>query len=137
MTRPENGWHAPHAAGRMRAAATAFVAALRPEQRSLALAPLDVADHRAWTYLPGSRPGLPLSEMTPPQRELAMALLDTGLSEAGRRDARAIMALESTLRAIEEAAGESAAGYRGWDLRDPNYYWFRVLGDPAGPAPWA
>jgi len=61
-----------------------------------------------------------------------MRLLDTGLSERGAADARAIMELESTLRELERQLGDP-----GFTRRAPQYYWFRVLGDPAGDAPWA
>ncbi len=131
MTLP-TAWHAPETAHRMRAAADEFVASLRPEQRTLALAPFDTPDHHEWTYLPGPRTGLSLADMSDAQRSLAMALLDTGLGKRGGLDARGIMRLEATLRQLEQDAGES-----GWDRRDPHYYWFRVLGDPAGSAPWA
>jgi len=125
-------WHAPVAAGRMRAAAAAFLATLRPDQRPLAAAPFDTPDHREWTYLPGPRAGLALEDMSDAQRSLAMRLLDTGLSERGAADARAIMELESTLRELERQLGDP-----GFTRRAPQYYWFRVLGDPAGDAPWA
>lgn len=124
-------WTAPVAAGRMRTAAADFLASLRPEQRSTAQADFDTADHQQWTYLPGPRPGLALADMTDPQRDLAMRLLDTGLGDRGGADARAIMRLEATLRQLEQDAGESGAN------RDPHFFWFRVLGEPGEKAPWA
>lgn len=128
MTSP---WLAPATAGQMRAAAAAFLDSLSPEQKSQATAPFDSPDHREWTYLPGPRPGLALADMSDDQRERALRLLDTGLSEQGGASARGIMALESTLRHLEEQQGLNA------DHRDPRYFWFRVLGDPRGEAPWA
>lgn len=125
-------WHAPAAVGRMRATAATFLASLEPGQRAAATAAFDAADHRVWTYLPGPRPGLPLAEMTEPQRTLAMELLDSGLSAQGRSTARGIMSLESVLRELEQETG-----VEGWERRDPLYFWFRVLGDPTGHAPWA
>lgn len=116
----------------MRERAAAFLASLRPEQRAEATAAFDVPDHREWTYLPGPRPGLSLADMTAEQRVLAMQLLDAGVSERGGKDARAIMFLDGVLRDLEKAAGEAM-----WSRRDPHFYWFRVLGDPAGAAPWA
>lgn len=123
---------APDAAERMRTAALAFVAALDPQQRTTATAPFDTPDHRDWTYLPGPRPGLALRDMTSAQRDLAMALLDTGLSSAGAATARDVMKLDSVLRELERQAGED-----GWERRHEHHYWVRVLGDPAGDAPWA
>ncbi|WP_020573362.1 DUF3500 domain-containing protein [Actinopolymorpha alba] len=127
-----SGFHQPRAARRMTAAATAFLAALEPHQRTAATAPFDTADHREWTYLPGSRPGLALLDMDQHQRERAMELLDTGLSERSAAEARAIMELETILRELERAAGRS-----GWERRHRDHFWFRILGDPAGTAPWA
>lgn len=115
----------------MRAAAAAWLAALTDEQHRLATAPFDVADVQDWTYLPGPRPGLALSEMTQAQRGLARELLDLGLSPAGASKAREVMELEAILRELDRAAGGN------WEVRHPLYYWFRVLGDPAGGQPWA
>lgn len=61
-----------------------------------------------------------------------MRLLDSGLSRAGARTARGIMALEPILKAIEEAAGRSDT-----ERRNPEHYWFSIFGDPAGDEPWA
>jgi hypothetical protein len=116
----------------MREAATAFIDALRPRQRATAVGPFESPDHREWTYVPGPRPGLALADMMPGQRVLAMNLLDTGLSVSGRGTARAIMSLETTLRDIEKAAGVP-----GWDRRDSDFFWFRVLGEPHHRHPWA
>jgi hypothetical protein len=93
----------------------------------------DFADperHR-WQYTPGPRGGLALEDMDEPQREHAMALLDTGLSERGVRTARAIMDLEPVLRALEETQGRPGA-----ERRNRDHYWFSVFGDPTGRAPW-
>ncbi|REF34879.1 DUF3500 domain-containing protein [Thermasporomyces composti] len=119
-------------ASRMAAAAVAFLASLDPDQRRAATAPFDTPDHREWTYLPGPRPGLALADMTERQRELAMVLLDTGLSAHGSREARAVMALEAVLRELERGAGRAM-----WRQRHPHYYWVRILGDPGGDQPWA
>lgn len=120
------------AAGRMAAAARAFIDSLEPAQRSLAHGPFDAADRRVFTYLPGPRPGLALAEMSAQQQARAMDLLATGLSERGLADARAIMQLEAILAELERSVGR-----RGWERRDSQHYWIRVLGDPGGPGPWA
>ncbi|MEQ7123349.1 DUF3500 domain-containing protein [Actinopolymorpha sp. B11F2] len=120
------------AANRMASAASAFLTSLDPEQRSQATAAFDTDDHRAWTYLPGPRPGLALADMTERQRELALALLETGFSARGLGEAQAIMALESILRDIEREVDNAM-----WLQRNPVAYWVRVLGDPTGTRPWA
>lgn len=121
---------APEAVASMRRAALAFLAALDDRQRAQATAPVDTPDLRDWTYVPGPRPGLTLEEMTDAQRELAFALLDTGLSSGGAATARDIIALEDDLREVEAPSGGSV------HRRDRLVYWFRVLGDPAGSEPW-
>lgn len=115
----------------MTAAATAFLAALDADQRGQAEAPFDAPDRRTFTYLPRSRPGLAVAELSAAQRALAMDLLATGLSAPGLADARAIMELETVLGAVERAAGVSS-----WELRRPGRYWFRVYGTPGSTA-WA
>ena len=119
-------------ATRMVEAATTFLDSLRPDQHAKATAPFDSHDFREWTYLPGPRPGLPLAQMDQQQRELAMALLETGLSKRGFTEAKAVMALEVMLRDLERRIDRST-----WRQRDPVAYWFRVLGDPGAEGPWA
>ena len=116
----------------MREAAGALLAALGPEQRAAATAPFDTPDHREWTYLPGPRAGLSLREMDDAQRELAMRLLATGLSERGLATARDVMALEQVLGDLERGVGRP-----GWERRHPGHFWVRVLGTPDARAPWA
>jgi hypothetical protein len=120
------------AAGRMAAAARAFIDSLEPAQRSQAHGAFDAPDRREFTYLPGPRPGLALADMSAQQQARAMDLLATGLSERGLADARAIIQLEAILAELERSVGR-----RGWERRHPEHYWIRVLGDPGGPDPWA
>lgn len=126
-----NARRAPATVARMAGAADEFLAALRAEQRAVATAPFDTPDHREWTYLPGPRPGLALAEMDDRQRDLALALLATGLSEQGLRTAESIRWLEGVLRDLERDGGRA-----GWERRDPAYFWVRVLGEPGGDRPW-
>ncbi|TDD65359.1 DUF3500 domain-containing protein, partial [Jiangella aurantiaca] len=114
----------------MTAAATTFLAALDPDELARAAAPFDASDRRTFTYLPRSRPGIALGELTDRQRSLALEMLATGLSAAGLADARAIMHLETVLGAVERAAGVPT-----WERRRPGLYWFRVYGTP-GSATW-
>jgi len=71
--------------------------------------------------------------MTPAQQELAFALLATGLSERGYRQARQIIALETMLRLEEHI---ERPGEERWD-RNPLRYSFSVFGTPGGKDPWA
>jgi hypothetical protein len=124
--------HSHATASAMREAAGTLLAALRPEQLTSATAPFDTPDHRSWTYLPGSRPGLSLREMDDAQRGLAMTLLGTGLSGQGMTTAGDIMALEAVLAELERSTGKP-----GWERRHPGHFWVRVLGVPDRRTPWA
>ena len=100
--------HSPTTAAVMREAAGAFLSALTQDQRARATAAFDTPDHREWTYLPGSRPGLSLREMDEGQHRLAIALMGTGLGAAGLATAADIMALEAVLADLERSAGRRA-----------------------------
>ena len=126
------GRRAPALAGRMRAAASAFLASLDEPGRAAAQTRLDADDAQEWTYLPGPRPGLALVDMSPASADLALTLLDTALSERGRRTARDVMKLESILRELERANGTP-----DWERRHPQHFWVRVLGDPADGQAWS
>ncbi|PZF80982.1 DUF3500 domain-containing protein, partial [Jiangella anatolica] len=114
----------------MTRAATAFLAALDPDQLDRAHAPFDAGDRRTFTYLPRSRPGVALGDLGDGARSAALELLAGGLSAAGLADARAIIDLETVLGAVERAAGVTT-----WQRRQPGLYWFRVYGTP-GAATW-
>lgn len=115
---------------RMGEAATHFLASLAPDQRAKATFDFEDEDTRTfWTYVPLARPGLPLGEMTYPQRRLAHRLVAAGLSRSGYVTASTIIGLETTLDAIE-----------GWTRpdggRDTGLYYVSVFGTPDAAAPW-
>ena len=112
----------------MEAAATAFLESLRNDQIDKAVFAFgDDATRRRWTYLPGERPGLSLTAMTPDQQKLALQLLASALSIEGYATATVIMALEDVLDTIEGGGrhrhrgdywvcffGPRTADVRGW-----------------------
>jgi hypothetical protein len=110
----------------MRTAAAAFTAALDDAQRLELAASLDDPGYRHWSYLPGSRDGVPLAAMTTEQRDLALTLLDAGCGAAGARTARAVIALDLVRRRL--GGGDPRPG--------DDRFWFRVFGSPADAA-WA
>jgi hypothetical protein len=110
----------------MRGAAAAFTAALDDDQRAELAASLDEPGYRQWSYLPGSRDGVPLAAMSAEQREVAMALLDAGCGTAGARTARAVIELDLVRRQL--GGGDPRPG--------DDRFWFRVFGSPADAA-WA
>jgi hypothetical protein len=108
----------------MSAAASRFLAALRPEQRSQALLRLDDRERTNWHFVPRSRKGLPFKSMTPEQRQLAERLVATGLSRRGHDTALTIISLETVLA---ETDGPT---------RDPELYYLTIFGEPGAHAPW-
>ncbi len=106
-------------------AANRFLAALPDDRRLGARAAFQSRDRTTWRYTPGSRPGMPLQEMSPAQREAAHAVLRSFLSGEGYLKVQSIIALEAVLREIER-----------WDERDPERYWFLVFGEPGTESPW-
>ena len=121
------------AASNMANAATRFLDGLTAEQRQMAMLPLDSEDLTRWHYVPVNqfpRKGIPLRDMTEPQRKLAHDLLRSGLSQRGYTTATAIIDLETVLRAIESASG------RGGLNRDPELYYFTIFGTPSPKGAW-
>jgi Protein of unknown function (DUF3500) len=109
----------------MTRAAQALVAALDDAGKAKIHFAFDSEERFNWHFIPRARKGLPLKEMTPPQRDLAFALLKTGLSASGFSRAETIRSLENVLRAMEKR-----------DSRDPEMYFVSIFGDPAGDR-WA
>ena len=125
-------------AGRMAAAAAAWLDALDPAQRAVATggAPSpdagSDAERRRWFYTPTDHGGLPLGGQRPAQQRLAHQLVATGLSTAGYVTVATIIGLDNVLDHVE-----------GWTVdwgrergRDPGLYYLRVFGEPGGAAPW-
>jgi hypothetical protein len=106
-------------------AANGFLASLPEDRRLGAKAAFQSRDRTTWRYTPGGRPGMPLQEMSPAQREAAQALLRSFLSSEGYLKVQSIIGLELVLRELER-----------WDERDPERYWFLVFGDPGTESPW-
>lgn len=104
--------------------AAAFLDSLRADQRSKAWFSIeDETARRDWTYVPRSRPGLSLVEMSAEQQKLASKLLASGLSVQGFATACVIMALEDVLDQIE-------GGNRGRHRNDYAASVFNRPGDP-------
>jgi hypothetical protein len=120
--------------------AQAFLESLNPEQREKAADPLDSTDRTRWNFIPTNqfpRQGLPLKEMTEPQRKLALQLLQTGLSQRGYSTSTTIMNdLEAILRDTEAAARAAKPGAGPGMTRDPELYFFTIFGTPGNKGQW-
>jgi hypothetical protein len=110
----------------MAGAAQAFLATLDDAQKARARLAFDAEERFNWYFTPVPRAGLPLKQMTPPQREAAFALLHVGLSEKGYSKAEAIRALEPVLAEIEQNPVR----------RDPDLYYVTIFGDPSSSGTW-
>jgi Protein of unknown function (DUF3500) len=114
----------------MASAANRFLAELTPEQRQQAAFPVASDERTRWHFIPNEmfpRRGVALRAMTPPQRDRALALLRSGLSQRGYVTATAIIELENVLREIEQG---------GRFARDPVDYRFTVFGTPGATEAW-
>jgi hypothetical protein len=107
-------------------AADAFLTSLEPEQRSKALFAFEDGERLNWHFVPRQRRGLPLSEMSAEQQQLARGILRAGLSQRGYLTASTIIELELVLREL----GENPS------FRDPGLYYFSIFGTPSRAAPW-
>lgn len=108
-------------------AANAFLASLTPEQQQKARFTFADDERLNWHFIPKERKGLPLREMTPPQKHLAHALLSGALSQRGYQKAVTIMSLEDILRIMEKDSGER---------RNPEKYYFSIFGEPSETSVW-
>ena len=118
-------------AASMSSAAQKWLDALSAEQRVRAGFTFDSEERLRWHFIPNEqfpRKGVNFKEMSEPQRELAHALIKTGLSARGYLTATAIMALEKVLVEIE--------GPQRRFPRDHEMYWVTVFGTPGDKQAW-
>jgi hypothetical protein len=104
----------------MAKAAKALIASVDQTQAGKLRFPFASEERFNWHFIPRTRLGLPLKEMSDAQRTAAFALLRTGLSEKGYTKAETIRSFEDILRAVE----------KGRIVRDPEMYFFSIFGDP-------
>jgi Protein of unknown function (DUF3500) len=103
MTRPDRT---------MPAASEAVLAALPAEARELACFPFSDPARTRWSYLPGPRTGIALSDLGAPARKAAHRLLAAALSRPAFAQAVTIMALEEVLDIDEQGRlGRHSDGY--------------------------
>ena len=117
--------HAESPAAEMALAANNFMSALSPGQRAKAVFEFKSEERVNWHFVPMPRKGLPFKEMSPAQRHLAHALLNSALSQRGYFKAATIMSLEQVLYDLEKQAAH----------RDAELYYFSLFGKP-GPDGW-
>ncbi len=116
------------AADEMAGAANKLLSSLDPAQKAKAQFQFTDKERANWHFIPKPRNGLPVKEMTPAQRQLAKALLASGLSSHGYEKATNIMSLENILYDMEGAARKFP--------RDPELYYFSIFGTPGMKDAW-
>lgn len=116
-------------AGAMVQAATAFLAALTPEQRAKAAMSFDDPERFVWQESPGVRSGVVLRDLNDAQRKLAMALLRTGVGERGYQKIQMSMARETVLSAQQKTP-------EGQAVRHPDLFYITIFGTPSTTTPW-
>jgi hypothetical protein len=129
-------WSDNHSAKEMADAANAFLAALNEEQAQKARFGFEEDERYFFHFIPAEdvgqrygrpRKGLPLTEMTAPQKHLAHAMLNAGLSRQGYIKAVTVMSLDDILREMEK----DTTGRRNSDK-----YFFSIFGDPSMKGTW-
>ena len=123
------GWYAQkiRSGAAMVEGANRFLASLSPEARAKASFSFDDAERLNWHFIPRARKGLPLKEMTQSGRDLAKALLKTGLQQKASLKVDSIIGLETVLREIEKGSGP---------VRDPELYYVSIFGEPTVKGSW-
>lgn len=116
----------PDVAESMAAAANNFLASLDDDQRKAARFEVKDEERKNWHFIPKERNGLPLKRMDTTQRNLAFALLNSGMSNSGYAKALTIMTLEQILWELENHSPK----------RDPEMYHVSIFGEPGSNATW-
>ena len=122
------------AGAKMVAAANRFLDSLSKEQRARATFDFDSKERTTWHFIPlqdkdkkSTRKGLPLVDMSPEQKKLALDLLAASTSGVGNDQARTVMSLEAILREQEK---------KGTNVRNPEWYFFTLFGTPGKAGKW-
>jgi len=106
-----------------------FLGTLAPELKTRAQFTFDDAERFNWNFVPIERKGLTFYDFSDKQRDAAMTLLKSSLSDQGYQKATAIVNLENILKVIEKRGPED-------HFRDPMNYHFLVFGTPDAKKPW-
>ena len=129
------------------AAANDFLATLSDAERSKGTFGFTSSQRTGWSNLPTGifqRNGLRLGDMTPRQREAALALMASALSREGYRKVTDIMNGDEVLKNAgggrtggRQGGGAPAGGRSGGGIRfGLDEYYIALLGAPSTTAPW-
>ncbi len=118
----------PALARRLREAVTALLDSLDEAQRSAVCGSYEEPERTAWTYLPGRRPGVRLSDLGREPVRRVGALLALTYSTRGLEDAGRVVQVEAVRRGLPETDPDNLLP----DLTGQDY-WVRVLGAVTDP----
>lgn len=108
------------------ASAKTFVESLDQTQRAKVQLAFDSDERFNWFYIPKDREGLPLKQMTAPQQQAALALVQAGLSQKGFSKAETIRHLDTVLAEMEKDPVR----------RDIEKYYLTIFGEPSADGTW-
>ena len=118
---------------RLTDAGSKLLDSLDAKQKAKACLAFDDENRTKWYFTPRQkggkslRKGLPLAEMAPAQKKLALGLVRAGTSAEGYEKAVGIMGLENFLRDIEKGKGP---------VRNPEWYFVTFFGKPSKAGKW-
>src|SRR4030095_9964108 len=110
-------------------AANKFINGLDTDQKGLALFPIDIDERFNFHYFPKDRKGIPLEKLNASQKETALELLKSCMSEAGAKKSNDIITLEGVLRDVEGRSIDDS-------YRDPGKYYISIFGIPGDKTIW-
>ncbi|MEO7802538.1 MAG: DUF3500 domain-containing protein [Ginsengibacter sp.] len=106
-----------------------FVQSLTPAQKAKAIFSFNDDERYHWNYVPIERKGISINDLTAVQRNAAMQLLHTTLSDSGYEKTSAIMQLEKVLKLVENRNDSD-------HYRDTGNYYFSIFGNPQQDSIW-
>lgn len=114
----------------MVAAANRFIASLDTAQKNKAVYPFDSDERYNFHFFPkDDRKGISLNELNAQQKDAAVILMKTGLSETGVQKAQSIRQLDAVLKVLEKRGPTD-------HFRDTGKYYFTLFGVPGAKTIW-
>lgn len=108
---------------------TKFINALNAEQKTATVFPFDIDERYNFHFVPKERKGITFNEMNELQKDAAIALIKTCLSEKAFQKTQDIMQLDLVLKELEKRKPED-------HYRDPGNYHISVFGIPSSTTIW-
>jgi hypothetical protein len=113
--------------------ANEFLNSLSPELKSKTLFTLDDSERYNMNYVPINRKGPSFHDLNEKQKNTALELLKSSLSQEGYRKTTEIIELEKVLMVIENNQNKMPDGS---PMRDPLNYHFCIFGEPSEESFW-